>query len=238
MTPRNVLITGINRGLGLELARGYLEDGWRVHGTVRQTSEALTALDDEHAGLTVHTLALDDFEAIDRLAASLRGTTLDVLLMSAGTMGNVDFARHGLAEGGFGSSDFDDWNNVLTINLLAPMKLAEAFVDHVAAASDGKMIALTSMVASMALNTVGGLYAYRSSKAGLNAVMRSLAVDLRDRGITVAPIHPGWAKTDMGGPHGEVEVKDSADGIRKVIAALTPADSGRFLCYDGEELPW
>ena len=232
-----ILITGCNRGLGLELVREYLADGWQVHACARRGSAELDALDSAER-LTRHTLDVTEQGAIDALAESLRDVAIDVLLNSAGTMGAVDFATQGPEPSGFGKADFDDWEHIFRVNVIGPMKMAEAFVEHVARSDQKKIITLSSMLGSMGLNTIGGLYAYRVSKAAVNAMMRSMGVDLKQRGIIALPMHPGWVRTDMGGPNADISVAESIAGMRKVIAGLTPADAGRFLAFDGSELPW
>jgi NAD(P)-dependent dehydrogenase (short-subunit alcohol dehydrogenase family) len=233
-----VLVTGSNRGLGLEFVRQYLAEGWRVLACARNPSTELEALAANNEALTYHRLEIADHDCIDELAAALTDIPIDVLLLSAGTMGGVDFATKGLSVGGFGDSDFPDWEHVIRVNTLGPMKMSEAFVNHVQASEQRKIVALSSMVASMQINTAGGLYAYRASKAALNAVMRSLSVDLADRKIIALPLHPGWAKTDMGGAQAPVSPAESVSGMRRVIAGLSLEQSGRFLCYDGTEMPW
>lgn len=231
-----ILITGCNRGLGLELTRQYLADGWEVHACARRSSPELEALADNQ--LVRHNLDVTDHAAIDALAAELNGAAVDVLLNCAGTMGNVDFASQGIAQGGFGAADFADWEQIFRVNVIGPMKMCEAFVEHVARSEQKKIITLSSMVGSMALNTVGGLYSYRVSKAAVNAMMRSMGLDLKGRGIIALPMHPGWARTDMGGPQADISAQQSATGLRRVIGRLTMADAGRFLAFDGSELPW
>lgn len=247
-----VLVTGAGRGLGLEFVRQYASEGWSVLAGVRDVSRCpeLRALANAAAGARApagvaparveeHALDIADHASIDALAAKLHGRTIDVLLNNAGTMGNGSFAEQGLQFGKFGGSDFADWEHVLRINTLAPMKMAEAFVAHVAASEQKKIVSLTSVVGSIGKNTIGSLYAYRSSKAALNAVMRSLAIDLgRQYGIIAAPIHPGWARTDMGGPRADVDPAASVAGVRKVIAGLDTDRAGRFWMFDGSELPW
>jgi NAD(P)-dependent dehydrogenase (short-subunit alcohol dehydrogenase family) len=147
-------------------------------------------------------------------------------------------AARGLEVQRFGESDYDDWLQTLRVNVLGPMKMAEAFADLVAASGQKKLVTLTSMVGSIGQNTFGGLYAYRSSKSAANAVMKCMAIDLRARGIIALPMHPGWVRTEIGGPRGELDTVTSVTGLRKVIAGLTPADAGRFLQWDGRELPW
>jgi NAD(P)-dependent dehydrogenase (short-subunit alcohol dehydrogenase family) len=151
-----------------------------------------------------------------------------VLLNVAGVMGSKRF----------GATDYAEWAQVLAVNVLAPMKMAEAFVEHVAASEEKKIVTLTSRMGSIGDNSSGGYYAYRSAKAAANAVMKSLALDLAGRGIIAVPIHPGWVRTDMGGSSAPLEAPDSVAGMRKVIAGLTPADSGKFLQYEGKELAW
>lgn len=235
-----VLITGASRGLGLELVRQYAADGWQVLACARLPSApALRAVADADPELvSTHALDVTDHAAVDRLAAALDGTQVDVLLNVAGTMGAQSFAEKGVSIQRFGATDYVDWRHVLEVNVLAPMKMAEAFVEHLAASEQRKVVTLTSMVGSIAGNTRGGLYAYRSSKAAANAVMKSMAVDLARRGIIALPMHPGWARTDMGGASAPVDPVDSVAGMRRVIARLTAQDAGRFLQFDGTELPW
>lgn len=236
-----VLITGANRGLGLEFVRQYLADGWRVLAVARDPAAAteLAALAAGSGGLaTLHRADMADLASIDALAQSLAGTPVDVLVNNAGTMGRENFAEKGLAAQRFGASDYADWEHVLRVNVLAPMRMAEAFVPNLLAGAQKKIVTLTSMVGSLTLNTVGGLYAYRSSKAAANMVMKSMAIDLGKQGIACAPVHPGWARTDIGGPRAPVEPRDSVAGMRKVIAALDKAKAGRFWQFDGAELPW
>jgi NAD(P)-dependent dehydrogenase (short-subunit alcohol dehydrogenase family) len=224
-----VLITGANRGLGLEFARQYAADGWRVIACARRAdTPALQALVAAEPLVSAHALDVTDQAAVDRLAAALSGTPIDVLLNVAGVMGSKRF----------GATDYAEWAQVLAVNVLAPMKMAEAFVEHVAASEEKKIVTLTSRMGSIGDNSSGGYYAYRSAKAAANAVMKSLALDLAGRGIIAVPIHPGWVRTDMGGSSAPLEAPDSVAGMRKVIAGLTPADSGKFLQYEGKELAW
>lgn len=240
-----VLITGAGRGLGLELARQYLADGWQVIACARAPDgcaelRALAGQANKPGGqLEIVALDVTNHAAIDALAENMRGRPIDVLLNSAGTMGAGNFAAQGAAFGKFGSSDFKDWEQTLRINTIAPMKMAEAFVTHVAQSGQKKIVSLTSILGSMTRNTIGGLYAYRASKAALNAVMRSMAIDLgRKYQIIAIPIHPGWVRTDMGGPRADIDAVTSVSGMRAVIAGLDHAKSGRYWMYNGEELPW
>jgi NAD(P)-dependent dehydrogenase (short-subunit alcohol dehydrogenase family) len=236
-----ILITGANRGLGLEMARQYAADGWRVLGCARSPERAaeLNALAAESSGrVSVHRLDVADHAQVEALAAELHGQPIDVLVNSSGTMGRESFADKGMAIQRFGETDYDDWAQVMRVNVFGPMKMAEAFVTQVAASEQKKLVTLTSMVGSMTQNTSGGLYAYRSSKAAANMVMKSMSLDLKRHGIIALPLHPGWARTEIGGPRAELDAATSVTGMRKVIAGLTPAQAGHFLQWDGRELPW
>jgi NAD(P)-dependent dehydrogenase (short-subunit alcohol dehydrogenase family) len=237
-----VLITGAGRGLGLELTRQYLADGWKVIACVRvpERAKELQSLGAAAAGrLTTEALDVTDHAAIDRLAVRMQGQTIDVLLNSAGTMGSGNFAKEGVAFGRFGASNFPDWESVFRINMIGPMKMAEAFVQHVAKSEQKKIVSLTSILGSISGNTLGGFYAYRASKAGLNAIMRSMSLDLaRQHKIIAIPLHPGWVRTDMGGPRADIDAVTSVSGMRQVIDGLTPDKAGRFWMYNGTELPW
>ncbi len=224
-----VLLTGANRGIGLEFARQYAADGWRVIATCRAPDEA-DGLHGLAGSIEVRALDVGDFAAIERLAAELEGETIDLLLNNAGVSGPRP-AR-------LGGMDYADWLGVLRTNSVAPVCLADNFLSQVERSQRKLIVSLSSRLGSIGENSSGGDYAYRASKAALNAGMKSLAVDLGPRGITVVVLHPGWVRTDMGGPHGPVEVTDSVAGMRRVIEGLGAADSGRFLDYAGEEAPW
>ena len=231
-----LLITGANRGLGLALTRAYLQDGWDVIALSRNSSPEL----EELAGprLECHVLDLTDDAALAAVAKKLAGRTIDLLVNNAGRMAHRSRERDEDANQGLGGFDRELWHEVFDINLFTPMSVVEHFVEHLSRSEIGRIVSMTSMLGSMALNTFGGLYAYRASKAGVNAITKSLAVDLEDRGIVAIAIHPGWVRTDMGGPRAPVEVSTAVDGIRQVIDGLKPEDSGKVFAYDGSELPW
>lgn len=237
-----VLITGASRGLGLEFVRQYSARGWRVLAGARNpdAATALTTLRGTAGpGVEIHPLDLMDHASIDRLATQLRGVPIDVLVNSAGTMGRGDFATEGLGFGRFGHSNFEDWADVFRLNVMGPMKMAEAFVDHVADSAGKKIVTLTSILGSIEKNRIGSLYAYRASKAAVNAIMRSMSIDLaKSHGIAATAIHPGWVRTDMGGPRADIDAETSIAGMIRVIDALTIESAGRYWMYDGSELPW
>ena len=235
-----VLVTGAGRGLGLEFVRQYSSAGWDIVACARDPvrSPELAAL---AAGgrIRIETLDVGDEASIRALTARLGERPLDVLLGCAGTMGQGSFATEGLDFGRFGNCEPGDWAEVYRVNVIGPMLMAEALVGNVARSAQKKIVTLTSVVGSIAGNTIGSLYKYRASKAALNAVMRSLSIDLaRSHGIIASPLQPGWVRTEMGGPHAHLDAVTSVTGMRAVIDGLTPERAGRFWMYDGSELPW
>ncbi|GAB2176835.1 SDR family oxidoreductase [Dongia sp. agr-C8] len=223
-----VLITGANRGIGLELAKQYAGDGWSVIATARDPKQAdgLKALKGD---IRIEALEVTDEKQIAALAKALKGTAIDVLLNNAGMLTGYE---------SFGDTDTKSWLQTLHVNSIAPLKLTEALVEHVAASQQKKVAAITSGMGSIGTHASTGAYAYRSSKAALNMVMVTAANELRSRGISVAVISPGWVRTDMGGAGAPLDVKQSAAGIRKVIDKLKVGISGQFFNYSGENLPW
>lgn len=219
------LITGCDTGLGVEFARQYAADGYRVLATCLDPSSA-----DETRAIRgdVEVLRLDvaDHAAMERLARELDGQAIDILVSNAGI---------GRPHPRFGETDYASWRRILEVNLIGPMKLAESFVEHVARSDMKVMAFVSSRMGSIGLNLTGGSYAYRSSKAGLNAVVKSLAVDLGPRGICCLALHPGWAKTE---PGARVEVDASVAGMRGVIFRASRHHTGSFLTYDDQPLPW
>jgi NAD(P)-dependent dehydrogenase (short-subunit alcohol dehydrogenase family) len=223
-----VLITGANRGIGLEFARSFAAEGWTVHACCRQPDKA-RALKDLAGEVTVHHLDVTDGLQVAGLARELAGDPVDILLNNAGIYGS---------RAGFGETDYDVWPQVFQANVMAPLRLAERFVEQVARSERRLIVNISSNMGSIAGNSSGGGYVYRSSKAALNMVAKSLSIDLAGRGITVVSFHPGWVQTDMGGANAAVTTGESVAGMRAVIERLTSADSGRFFSYDGAELPW
>ena len=179
----------------------------------------------------IRPLDMTDIESFPAFAAGLKGRPMDLLLNNAGLYGLEE--RQSL-----GRVDVAEWQRVMMVDVFAPLKLVENLIDNLVLSERPVVGNLSSKMGSMADNTSGGIYLYRSAKAALNAVSKSLAVDLRARGILVVALHPGWVKTDMGGPNALIPVDVSVTGLRRVIAGLTPADSGRFLAFDGRNVPW
>ena len=224
-----VMITGASRGLGLEFARQYAADGWRVIATCRAPAAA-GALAEVKGTVEVHSLDVADHAAIGDLAGVLDGQAIDLLINNAGV--------YGPRPADLGTIDYQAWSEVMRVNVMAPLKVAELFTEHVARSGLKRMVAISSRVGSIAANNSGGTYIYRSSKAALNAVMKSLSVDLAARGIVVVVFHPGWVATDMGGTGASLNAPESVSGMVKVIATLAPEDGGRFINYDGTDVPW
>jgi len=231
-----VVITGANRGLGLGLTRCYLEDGWEVIALVRQASAELEGL--ACANLAIRECRLIDDWELAAVADSLAERTIDVLINNAGRMAKTKAQAGAESVQGFGHFNRTLWHELFDINLFTPMRLAELLVRQVGQAERGRIVTLSSVLGSMALNDSGGLYAYRASKAAVNAIMKSMSIDLAKRGIIAVAMHPGWVQTDMGGARATLDIETSVRGMKKVIDGLRPADSGRFLSWDGSELPW
>jgi len=233
-----VLITGANRGLGLEFVRQYAAAGWSVLACSRQGSNELAELEAAHPDLCHYALDVADHPAIERLGANLAGQPIDVLLNNAGFYGKVSFADGGVEHQAFGSTDFDNWQRVLEVNVFGPMKMAETFIEHVKQSEQKKIVTLSSMLGSMGLNTIGGMYAYRTSKAAVNMLMHSMGIDLGKQGVTAVALHPGWVRTDMGGPGAEIDAEEAVAGVIGVIADLGPDNLGKLTAFDGSVLPY
>lgn len=221
----SVLITGAGRGLGLEFARQYKDEGWRVIGTVRDPAKEAAL---RELGVEPHRLDVADIPAITALGRALQAETIDVLIVNAGMMGPRDMSLDRI--------DQAAWEEAFRVNVIAPLAFAGAFLVQVKRSAQRKMIAISSRRGSMTCNDSGGRYIYRSSKAALNAGWRSLAVDQPE--LVAILLHPGWVRTDLGGPSADLSPEVSVAGMRRVIAAAGKAESGRFFDYSGDELPW
>lgn len=223
-----VLITGANRGIGLELARQYAADGWRVIATCRNPGAA-DALNGIEGDIDVHPLDVDDPATLTALTTGLKGQEIDVLFNNAGI--NINKV------GSIGDIDYDAWEKTMATNVLAPIRVAWAFRDNVLASSMKVMAFTSSLMGSIGRNG-GGNAVYRSSKTALNMAAHCLSLELADEGAIVALLHPGHVRTDMGGANAPVTAEDSAAGLRTVISKLTPKDNGCFRNYDGTDFPW
>ena len=224
---RTVLITGANRGLGLEFARQYSAAGWRVIGTARTPEKAA-----DLKALHVRVLQLDvsDAESVAALAKAVEGEPVDLLINNAG-MAN----RDGMD---FETMNFDGVARVLTVNTIGPMRVTRALLPNLRAGDGKQIVHISSGLGSIEENTDGGFYGYRESKAALNMFNRSLAWKYKDEGFTCVVMSPGWVRTDMGGPEANLSPEESITGMRKVIGGLTIEDTGTFQSWDGENRKW
>ena len=223
-----VLITGANRGLGLEMAKQYSAEGWQVIACCRdpEQADALRKLSND---IKVLKLDVSDTHSIKDLLHHVGNQPIDILLNNAGVLPE---------DQAFGTIEAELLIDTFKINTVAPFILAEGLFKNIAA-SNLKVIAnMSSVMGSIDQNSSGGDYAYRSTKAALNAITKSMAIDLKPHGIKVVVLHPGWVQTDMGGANAMITSEESVKNIRKVLSNLSPADSGTFIRYDGCKLTW
>jgi len=226
---KTVVITGANRGIGFEFTRHYATRGYRVHACCRHPEKAsdLAELAVQHA-VQVHSLDVNDAQSVKGFAKALAETSIDLLINNAGVYG----ARVGLGE-----LDYKVWQQVFLTNTLGPIRVTEALLSRLAVPGC-KLVFITSKMGSIADNSSGGSYIYRSSKAALNAAVKSLAIDLADRQVIATLLHPGWVQTDMGGPNALISTQESVAQMTQTIDGLTMTHSGGFFNYDGKEIPW
>lgn len=225
-----VLITGANRGIGLEFVKQYAQDGWNVLACCRDPQHAteLQALAKSNTNIQILCLDVADFAQIDTLALQLKDQKIDVLINNAGIY----------PDSSFGGVDANDWLEAFKVNSMAPLKMATAFTSHIANSQLKKIATLSSKMGSLDDNTSGGSYIYRSSKTAVNMVMKSLAIDLKPYGIAVVTLHPGWVITEMGGTNALIDTKTSVTGLRKVIENTNLNTTGQFIAYDGKSINW
>ena len=222
-----------NRGLGFEFVRQYLVDGWQVYAACRDpasASELRRLIETSDGKLRMLAMDVTDPASVDAAATELDGQAIDLLLNNAGIIGPQGQT--------IGNIDYEAWAEVLAVNTMGPMRVSEAFVEHVARSDRKLIVTLTSGMGSIADNSSGGSILYRSSKAAVNMVMRSLAIDLASRGITCVVVNPGWVRTDMGGPNASLQPAESISALRRLIATLGPEQSGKFFNHTGREYPW
>ncbi|MSO65758.1 MAG: SDR family oxidoreductase [Alphaproteobacteria bacterium] len=235
----SVLITGANRGLGLELARQYADDGWRVFAATRDPDAAhdlRAAVAAANGRASLHRLDVGDRRQIQALAQELDREPVDVLINNAGVMESWDYT--------FGKIDYALWKKILHTNVLAPVNVTRAFIPHLTRGGRKLVVTFSSGLGSMADNTEGRrllpgkLYMYRTAKAAMNMAAHNMAIDLRPRGIAVIALSPGHVRTAMGGPNAALGIEESITAVRKTLARLAISDSGKFFFYDGTEYPW
>lgn len=223
----NVLITGANRGIGLELAKQFAAAGNGVLATCRDQSkaDALVAAGDN---VSVYELEVSDPDSVAALQAELQGTTIDALILNAGISGRAQSTS---------DMDYAGWAEAFAVNTMAPFCLFTALKPNLLRAERPRVVTVSSALGALSDERVMG-YAYQSTKAAVNKVMQLLAKDVECEGIIAVPVHPGWVRTDMGGPNADLSVEESASGLMTLINGLTMAQSGRFWNWDGTEHAW
>jgi len=226
---KHVVITGSNRGIGLAFCRHYLSQGFRVSAACRNPDSAsdLNALGGE---LSVFSLDLASESSIEHFASQLVDQSVDLIINNAGVYGGTPQGLEDLLS--------QEWLNTLNINAIAPILLTRSILKHIDSSQSPKVAFLTSKMGSIADNTSGRSYIYRSSKAALNAAAKSLAIDLSSHKIPVVLLHPGWVRTDMGGPNGLIDTQESVAGMAQVIEHLDMSSTGSFFDYSGKTIPW
>jgi NAD(P)-dependent dehydrogenase (short-subunit alcohol dehydrogenase family) len=225
------LVIGANRGIGFGVTKEFLAHGWDVIATARQPDQAraLHDLEASHLGrVSIPRLDISDPAMLDGFAASLDGKVLDAVLVNAGVSG----PEHRSAS----EATAEEIGQLMFTNAIAPIRLARLLAEHVRSGSG--VVAFTSSVMGSVSQNAGGHELYRASKAALNSLSRGLWSELSRRKLTLVSLHPGWVRTDMGGPGAAVSVEDSAAGIVRVIEQQSGAHKHRFLDYTGRELPW
>ncbi len=231
---RSVLITGSNRGLGLEWVRQLAAENWRIYATCRHPVEArdLQTLAAGHKNISLHRLDVTKVDEIHAMALELLEQPLDMLLNNAGTYLEkyADLELQHIV--------YDDWRYTMEVNTFGPVRMAEAFAPQLARGERPLVATVSTHMGSIADIESPGSYYYRSSKAALNAAMKGLSVELKPRGIGVLLLHPGWVRTRMGGSGTELLAPESVRGMRALVEAFRMEDSGRFMRYDGVEMPW
>ncbi|MCZ6834161.1 MAG: SDR family oxidoreductase [Planctomycetota bacterium] len=220
---QTIIVTGANRGLGLELTRQLSRTGHEVIATVRKVDEADHLADLAHE---IHELEVTRPESVAAFAASIKGRPIDVLINNAALGGVLE--QH----------DLEKMLDYFNVNALGPLRLVRAVLPNLRAGQRKLIVNISSKMGSIEANQSGGSYGYRASKAALNMITKNLALELEGDGFTSVVIHPGWVKTDMGGPNAQITVEESVASVLGVIGQLSEKDNGSFLDLDGTMLPW
>ena len=230
---KKILVTGANRGLGLGLVKKFLKNNEKVICTTRNISKSkeLTLCKEKYNdNLEICELDLLDKDSPNILSNFLGDETIDLFINNAGVIGHS--AQH------FKSVSLNHWLEVLKVNLIAPLLITQSIIKNIEKSSERKIYFISSKVGSIEDNKSGGMYIYRSSKTALNQVVKSLSIDLKPLGISVISLHPGWVRTEMGGPNALISVEESVNGMVDVISNTSIVNSGEFINYDGTRLPW
>ena len=224
-----VLITGANRGLGLEFAKQYAADGWSVIATCRNPI-GVGELAEIEGDVAVYGLDVNNPPSLERFVADLDGRAIDVLINNAGVYGPKGITAKDVTA--------EDWMPVMQTNMMAPLFMARALLENVTKGDRKLIVNISSVMASIEKGAAGSEYIYRSSKAALNMVMACYAQEIADTGVAVVMFHPGWVQTDMGGPTATLTPTESITALRASIENLCADDNGKFMNYDGTPMPW
>lgn len=227
-----VLITGANRGIGLEFVKQYADANWQVFACCRNPSHADELLQVQHDYTNIQIIQLDitSGESVQDLANELNGISIDHLICNAGVYGESGER--------LGSIDYQNMQHVFDVNTVGTLRVCEALIDNVANSQHKLVIAISSRMGSVADNQMGRAYSYRASKAALNIVMKSLAIDTKDQGVKVLILHPGWVMTNIGGENANQTPEQSVNAMRELIAKHSAAAHADFYSYDGSQIEW
>lgn len=230
----SILITGSNRGLGLEWVRQYAEDGWRVYATCRHPAEAraLQEMGEQFKDISIHRMDVTRSDDINAIAVELMHEPIDILLNNAG----VYLEKYGGI--GLNRLNYQDWESTFRVNTLGAIRITEAFLDHIDRSVKRLVVVISTHMASITDIVSSGSYYYRSTKAALNAAMEGVTQELKPKGIGVLLLHPGWVKTRMGSEDGPIMPAESVSGMRILVNQFTIKDTGKFYRFDGQEIPW
>ena len=231
-----ILVTGANRGLGLEFVKQYLAEGCDVIAFCRNPATALDLCALSNGKLDIHGVDVTDFATIDAAKEEISDRPIDILINNAGVFGPKPQADNDFRQL-MGHLDYDMWDNIMKINALGPVRIVECFLENVLASDQKKIISISAILGSIG-GTAGGLYPYRTSKAAVNMAMATLAKEVADRDGKVLMLNPGWVKTDMGGDDAPFTPAQSIENLRKLINQLNSNNSGSFLEHDGTTIRW
>ena len=228
----SILITGTNRGIGLEFVKHYLKNNEKVIATCRNKNSAkdLLELKNTTSNLSLVELDVSNPNSINEFASKITDQPIDTFINNAGVFGPRNNE--------FGNFNAKEWLDVFNINTIAPLLITQKILKNLRLGKNKKLVFISSKVGSIEENTGGGMYIYRSSKTALNQVIKSLSIDFKDENFIAAALHPGWVQTDMGGPNALIDTKTSVKGMAEVIDNLVLKNSGRFYNYDGSSIPW
>ena len=228
----SILITGTNRGIGLEFVKHYLKNNEKVIATYRNKNSAkdLLELKNTTSNLFLVELDVSNPNSINEFASKITDQPIDTFINNAGVFGPRNNE--------FGNFNAKEWLDVFNINTIAPLLITQKILKNLRLGKNKKLVFISSKVGSIEENTGGGMYIYRSSKTALNQVIKSLSIDFKDENFIAAALHPGWVQTDMGGPNALIDTKTSVKGMAEVIDSLVLKNSGRFYNYDGSSIPW